>query len=53
MQTFQYLASAFLLGVFVKFAYIAIKNVYIETIVDRRGVVHKRDIRTGRFVKVN
>ncbi len=52
MQLFQILGSAVLLSVGGYFVYNAITNLYFETVVDRRGVTHKRDIRTGRFVKV-
>lgn len=53
MQLFQILGSAVLLVVGGYFVYNAMKNSYIETVVDRRGVSHKRDIRTGKFVKAN
>ncbi len=52
MQLFQILGSVVVLGVAGYFFYNAITNVYFQTVVDRRGVIHKRDIRTGRFVKV-
>ena len=53
MQLFQILGSAVLLGTAAYYTYVAFKNMYIETVVDRRGVTHKRDIRTGKFVKAN
>jgi hypothetical protein len=53
MQLFQILGSVVLLGVGGYFAYTALSNRYFETVVDRRGVTRKRDIRSGRFVKVN
>ncbi len=52
MQLFQILGSAVLLGATAYFTYNAFKNTYIQDVVDRRGVTHKRDIRNGRFVKV-
>jgi hypothetical protein len=52
MQLFQILGSAVVLGVAGYFTYNAITNVYFQTVVDRRGVTHKRDVRNGRFVKV-
>jgi hypothetical protein len=53
MHLFQILGSAALLVVGGYFAYTAISNRYFETVVDRRGVTRKRDIRSGRFVKAN
>jgi putative Mn2+ efflux pump MntP len=53
MQLFQILGSVVLLGVGGYFVYNAMKNSYIETVTDRRGVTRKRDIRSGRFVKAN
>jgi hypothetical protein len=53
MQLFQILGSVVLLGVGGYFAYTALSNRYFETVVDRRGVTRKRDIRSGRFVKAN
>ena len=52
MQLFQILGSAVVLGVAGYFIYDAFSNMYFQTVVDRRGVTHKRDIRNGRFVKV-
>ena len=53
MQLFQILGSAALLVVGGYFMYTTVKNSYIETVTDRRGVTHKRDVRNGRFVKAN
>ena len=53
MQLFQILGSAAILTAVAYFAYNAFTNMYIQTEYDRRGVAHKRDIRNGRFVKVN
>ena len=52
MQTFQYLASAFLLGVAVKFIYTVLKNRNYILEADKYGRRHKRDVRNGRFVKI-
>ena len=52
MQLFQILGTAVLLVVGGYFVYNAMKNSYIQTVFDRRGVAHKRDIRTGKFVKM-
>ena len=52
MQLFQILGSAVLLGVGSYFVIKAMTNVYTQGSYDRRGVFRKRDIRTGRFVKV-
>ena len=52
MQLFQILGSVVLLGVGTYFAINAMKNSYIQSSYDSRGVFRKRDIRTGRFVKM-
>ena len=52
MQLFQILGSAVMLGTAAYFIYNAFANMYFQTVVDRRGVIHRRDVRNGRFVKV-
>jgi len=52
MQLFQILGSAALLTVAAYYIYNAIRNSYLVTITDTRGVEHRRDTRNGRFVKV-
>ena len=52
MQLFQILGSAAIITVAAYYVYNAFANMYIQTVVDRRGVTHKRDVRSGRFVRV-
>jgi hypothetical protein len=52
MELFQIFGSVLLLGVAGGFVYTIFKNMYLETIIDSRGVTHKRNIRNGRFVRV-
>lgn len=52
MQLFQILSTLVLLGVGSYFVIKAMTNVYIKGTYDSRGVFRRRDIRTGRFVKM-
>lgn len=51
MELFQILGTAVMLVLGVGFLYNIFKNRYIIEMRDSRGVVRKRDIRNGRFVK--
>lgn len=51
MELFQILGTSVLLVLGAGFLYNLFKNRYIIEMRDRRGVVRKRDIRSGRFVK--
>jgi hypothetical protein len=51
MVLFQILGSAVLLGFVGVSAYNMFKNRFIIEMRDSRGVVRKRDVRNGRFVK--
>lgn len=51
MVLFQVLGSAVLMGLGAGFLFRAYKNRYILEMRDSRGVVRKRDVRNGRFVK--
>lgn len=51
MVLFQVVGSAVLLVLGAGFLYNLFKNRYIIEMRDSRGVVRKRDIRNGRFVK--
>jgi len=53
MQLFQILGSAAILTTVVYFAYNAFANMYYTQEFDKYGRRHKRDVRNGRFVKVN
>jgi hypothetical protein len=52
MELFQILGAAALLTVAGYYVYKVYTNMYYETAVDKYGRRHKRDIRSGRFVKV-
>ena len=52
MELIQILGAAALLTVSSYYLYQAYANMYYETVVDKYGRRHKRDIRNGRFVKV-
>lgn len=51
MELFQILGSVVLLTLFFVPAYNIYKNRFVIEMKDSRGVVRKRDIRNGRFVK--
>ena len=51
MELFQIVGSAVLLAMFFVPAYNIYKNRYVIEMKDSRGVVRKRDMRNGRFVK--
>lgn len=51
MVLFQVLAASALMGLGAGFLFRAYKSRYILEMRDSRGVVRKRDIRNGRFVK--
>jgi len=51
MELFQILGSAVLMGFGGLFLYNMFKNRFIIEMEDKRGVVRKRDVRNGRFVK--
>ncbi len=51
MELFQILGSAVLLAFGGMFLYNMFKKRFIIEMEDKRGVVRKRDVRNGRFVK--
>lgn len=51
MELFQIIGSVVLLALFFVPAYNIFKNRYVVAARDSRGVVRKRDVRNGRFVK--
>lgn len=51
MELFQIIGSVVLLALFFVPAYSIFKNRYVVATRDSRGVVRKRDVRNGRFVK--
>lgn len=53
MQLIQILGAAFLISLAGMFIFNVLTGLNYQSEVDRYGRRHKRDIKTGRFVKIN